>query len=162
MSLVARVDDEKRRRNLGHRDESAEAAAQLLDLPIDHEAFALGVLLELARFALFLELQKAVDALADVLEIRERSADPASRDVRLAGALARRLRRVADASCLPPTKRTCLPEPETRCDERRAASRRFLVSSRSKMSVRSLVAEQERRGGWVPARARQPKCAPAS
>ena len=70
---------------LRHRNKPAETAAQLFYLAVDHEALALRVFLKLSGFALLLELQETLDALADVLEIRESAADPASCHVRLAG-----------------------------------------------------------------------------
>src|SRR3989344_4289225 len=79
--LVATVDDEQRARKVDHRDESAEAAEQILDLTVDEQALFLGVLLELARIALRHELLKAVDALANVLEIGESPSYPAAGDV---------------------------------------------------------------------------------
>src|SRR3989338_5475647 len=76
------VDDEHRPGKLRKGDETTEAGEELLDLAVDKQTLALGVLAKLAALALTHELLKAVDTLPDVLEIGEGPADPTTRDVR--------------------------------------------------------------------------------
>src|SRR3989344_3923342 len=88
-ALVARIDHEECRREICHLHKSAETVQELIDLTVDEKTLALGVFPQLARFALAHELFKSVDALAYVLEIRERSPDPSTRHVGCPNALSR-------------------------------------------------------------------------
>src|SRR5258708_1668025 len=86
---MTRINDEKCGRKLRHLDQATETGEQFLDLAIDHEAFALGVFLKLARLALGHEFVETLDALVDVFEIGERTADPATCDIRRTDAFCR-------------------------------------------------------------------------
>ena len=84
---MTRVNDEQCRRKFSHSDETAKASEQFFDLTIDEEALLLGVLLELTGFTLLHALVEQIESLADILEIGECAADPASCDVRSSSAL---------------------------------------------------------------------------
>src|SRR3989344_2520699 len=77
---MARIHDEERGGKLSHLHQAAEASEKLGNLAVNHEAFALRVLLEGAARALAHELFETVDALADIFEIGESASNPSSCD----------------------------------------------------------------------------------
>ncbi len=88
MRLVLGVYDDHRVRAAGKIADAAEALLEAGDLAVDEDALELRVRLgELAGIALLLEVSEAVDALLDLDEVGDRTAEPAAGDERLTDTL---------------------------------------------------------------------------
>src|SRR5665811_2390981 len=85
--LPGRIDDEDRARQAPHLPDSAERELQLAQLLGEDGGFLLRQAIEVAVDLAGLELLEEAEALLDRHEVREHTAEPAARDVRLARAL---------------------------------------------------------------------------
>src|SRR6266850_2177673 len=84
--LLARIDDEDRRRELVHHLDADQRLLELLALPIELERFLFGHPFVLPRLLHFLELLEPGDRLANRREVRQGPAEPALVDVEHAAA----------------------------------------------------------------------------
>ena len=85
-ALLARIDDEDRRRQAVQLLDADQRFLQLGPLPVQPERFLLGEPVDLARLAHLVQALEVVDRLADRREVREGPAEPALVDVEHAAA----------------------------------------------------------------------------
>src|SRR2546425_214428 len=90
-ALLLRVHDEQRPRQPAHVLDARQVLLELHALALEQQLLFLGVVLELTLGGALLQLLQPLDLLLDGLEVGERAAQPALRDVERAAALRLRL-----------------------------------------------------------------------